>query len=139
MTFILKYLIVVDPPETPLSLSLCVFLQDFYDEQGVFSESFWPQSEPAQAMAFNPRGRVAKPLTPPPSTQSISNQVSENNATGTTRSASTLFFLSLSLSKRNAMVKRLEKCQEIVTDTRRVLIPQTKAFETPDTHFNTGW
>uniref|UniRef100_A0A3P9BB94 Zinc finger and BTB domain-containing protein 45 n=1 Tax=Maylandia zebra TaxID=106582 RepID=A0A3P9BB94_9CICH len=42
---------------------------DFYDEQGVFSESFWPQSEPPQAMAFNPRGRVNKPLTPPPTTQ----------------------------------------------------------------------
>lgn len=83
---------VVDLPETPLSPSLCVSLQDFYDEQGVFSESFWPQSEPAQAMAFNPRGRVAKPLTPPPSTQSINNQVSENNATGTTRSASTFVF-----------------------------------------------
>lgn len=77
MTFLFKYSIVVDPPETTLSLSLCVFLQDFYDEQAVFSESFWPQSEPAQAMAFNPRGRVAKPLTPPPSTQSINNQVSE--------------------------------------------------------------
>lgn len=50
--------------------------QDFYDEQGVFSESFWPQSEPPQAMAFNPRGRVSKPLTPPPTTQSINNQVS---------------------------------------------------------------
>uniref|UniRef100_A0A3Q3II78 Zinc finger and BTB domain containing 45 n=1 Tax=Monopterus albus TaxID=43700 RepID=A0A3Q3II78_MONAL len=47
---------------------------DFYDEQGVFSESFWPQSEPPQAMAFNPRGRVNKPLTPPPTTQSINNQ-----------------------------------------------------------------
>uniref|UniRef100_A0A673B4D1 Zinc finger and BTB domain containing 45 n=1 Tax=Sphaeramia orbicularis TaxID=375764 RepID=A0A673B4D1_9TELE len=55
-------------------VSLCV-LQDFYDEQGVFSESFWPQSEPTQAMAFNPRGRVNKPLTPPPTTQSINNQV----------------------------------------------------------------
>lgn len=50
--------------------------QDFYDEQGVFSESFWPQSEPPQAMAFNPRGRVNKPLTPPPTTQAINNQVS---------------------------------------------------------------
>ncbi|KAM9857723.1 zinc finger and BTB domain-containing protein 45 [Aulostomus maculatus] len=51
------------------------FGQDFYDEQGVFSESFWPQSEPPQAMAFNPRGRVNKPLTPPPTTQSINNQL----------------------------------------------------------------
>ncbi|KAF3852759.1 hypothetical protein F7725_006114, partial [Dissostichus mawsoni] len=34
------------------------FGQNFYDEQGVFSESFWPQSEPPQAMAFNPRGRL---------------------------------------------------------------------------------
>ncbi|KAM7394722.1 hypothetical protein PAMP_021508 [Pampus punctatissimus] len=33
------------------------------------------QSEPPQAMAFNPRGRVNKPMTPPPTTQSISNQV----------------------------------------------------------------
>ncbi|KAF0036842.1 hypothetical protein F2P81_009716 [Scophthalmus maximus] len=49
--------------------------QDFYDEQGVFSESFWPQSEPPRAMAFNPRGRVNKPLTPPPTTQSINNQL----------------------------------------------------------------
>ncbi|XP_034043797.1 zinc finger and BTB domain-containing protein 45 [Thalassophryne amazonica] len=51
------------------------FGQDFYDEQGVFSESFWPQSEPPQAMSFNPRGRVNKPLTPPPTTQSINNQL----------------------------------------------------------------
>lgn len=50
--------------------------QDFYDEQGVFAENFWPQSEPPQAMAFNPRGRVSKALTPPPTTQSINNQVS---------------------------------------------------------------
>ncbi|XP_028266467.1 zinc finger and BTB domain-containing protein 45 isoform X2 [Parambassis ranga] len=54
--------------------SMAGFGQDFYDEQGVFSESFWPQSEP-QAMAFNPRGRVNKPLTPPPTTQSINNQL----------------------------------------------------------------
>ncbi|KAK7930057.1 hypothetical protein WMY93_006452 [Mugilogobius chulae] len=46
---------------------------DFYDEQGVFSESFWPQSEPAQAMQFNPRGRVNKPMTPPPTSQSMTN------------------------------------------------------------------
>ncbi|KAI4793300.1 hypothetical protein KUCAC02_032811, partial [Chaenocephalus aceratus] len=51
------------------------FGQNFYDEQGVFSESFWPQSEPPQAMAFNPRGRVNKPLTPPPTSQSINNQL----------------------------------------------------------------
>ncbi|XP_051939990.1 zinc finger and BTB domain-containing protein 45 isoform X2 [Hippocampus zosterae] len=51
------------------------FGQDFYDEQGVFSESFWPPSEPPQAMAFNPRGRVSKPLTPPPTSQSINNQL----------------------------------------------------------------
>lgn len=56
--------------------SLCVF-QDYYDEQAVFSENFWPQSEPPQAMAFNPRGRVSKALTPPPTTQSINNQVSD--------------------------------------------------------------
>lgn len=56
-------------------VSLFVF-QDFYDEQAVFSENFWPQSEPPQAMAFNPRGRVSKALTPPPTTQSINNQVS---------------------------------------------------------------
>lgn len=49
------------------------FGQDFYDEQGVFSESFWPQSEPAQTMPFNPRGRVNKPLTPPPTSQSMNN------------------------------------------------------------------
>nr|XP_020442216.1 LOW QUALITY PROTEIN: zinc finger and BTB domain-containing protein 45-like [Monopterus albus] len=55
--------------------SMAGFGQDFYDEQGVFSESFWPQSEPPQAMAFNPRGRVNKPLTPPPTTQSINNQL----------------------------------------------------------------
>nr|XP_046230761.1 zinc finger and BTB domain-containing protein 45 isoform X2 [Scatophagus argus] len=55
--------------------SMAGFGQDFYDEQGVFSESFWPQSEPSQAMAFNPRGRVNKPLTPPPTTQSINNQL----------------------------------------------------------------
>lgn len=56
---------------------LLVFaFQDFYDEQGVFAENFWPQSEPPQAMAFNPRARVSKALTPPPTTQSISNQVS---------------------------------------------------------------
>lgn len=57
-------------------VSLFVF-QDFYDEQAVFSENFWPQSEPPQAMTFNPRGRVSKALTPPPTTQSINNQVSE--------------------------------------------------------------
>uniref|UniRef100_A0A1A8IWD1 Zinc finger and BTB domain containing 45 n=1 Tax=Nothobranchius kuhntae TaxID=321403 RepID=A0A1A8IWD1_NOTKU len=51
------------------------FGQDFYDEQGVFSESFWPQTEPSQAMAFNPRGRVNKPLTPPPTSQTINNQL----------------------------------------------------------------
>ncbi|KAM4595443.1 zinc finger and BTB domain-containing protein 45 isoform 1-T2 [Fundulus diaphanus] len=55
--------------------SMASFGQDFYDEHGVFSESFWPQSEPPQAMAFNPRGRVNKPLTPPPSSQSINNQL----------------------------------------------------------------
>ncbi|XP_029920462.1 zinc finger and BTB domain-containing protein 45 isoform X2 [Myripristis murdjan] len=55
--------------------SMAGFGQDFYDEQGVFSESFWPQSEPPQAMTFNPRGRVNKPLTPPPTTQSINNQL----------------------------------------------------------------
>ncbi|KAM9314080.1 zinc finger and BTB domain-containing protein 45 [Pholidichthys leucotaenia] len=56
--------------------SMASFGQDFYDEQSVFSESFWPQSEPPpQAMAFNPRGRVNKPLTPPPTTQSINNQL----------------------------------------------------------------
>lgn len=55
--------------------SMAGFGQDFYDEQGVFSESFWPQSEPPQAMAFNPRGRVNKPMTPPPTTQSINNQL----------------------------------------------------------------
>ncbi|XP_076147574.1 zinc finger and BTB domain-containing protein 45 isoform X1 [Alosa pseudoharengus] len=47
----------------------------FYDEQGVFSESFWPQTEPPQSMSFNPRGRVNKPLSPPTSTQSINNQL----------------------------------------------------------------
>ncbi|XP_010887527.1 zinc finger and BTB domain-containing protein 45 [Esox lucius] len=48
----------------------------FYDEPGVFSpEAFWPQSEPAQAMSFNPRGRVNKPMSPPTSTQSINNQL----------------------------------------------------------------
>ncbi|XP_056137050.1 zinc finger and BTB domain-containing protein 45 [Lampris incognitus] len=55
--------------------SMAGFGQDFYDEQGVFSESFWPQSEPPQTMTFNPRGRVSKPLTPPPTTQSINNQL----------------------------------------------------------------
>ncbi|KAI3353525.1 hypothetical protein L3Q82_020039 [Scortum barcoo] len=55
--------------------SMAGFGQDFYDEQGVFSESFWPQNEHPQAMAFNPRGRVNKPLTPPPTTQSINNQL----------------------------------------------------------------
>ncbi|XP_037546534.1 zinc finger and BTB domain-containing protein 45 [Nematolebias whitei] len=54
--------------------SLASFGQEFYDEQGVFSESFWPQSEP-QAMAFNPRGRVNKPMTPPPTSQSINSQL----------------------------------------------------------------
>lgn len=43
----------------------------------MFAENFWPQSEPPQAMAFNPRGRVSKALTPPPTTQSINNQVSD--------------------------------------------------------------
>ncbi|XP_029950151.1 zinc finger and BTB domain-containing protein 45 [Salarias fasciatus] len=55
--------------------SMAGFGQDFYDEQAVFSESFWPQSEPQQAMTFNPRGRVSKPLTPPPTSQAISNQL----------------------------------------------------------------
>ncbi|XP_049426963.1 zinc finger and BTB domain-containing protein 45 [Epinephelus fuscoguttatus] len=55
--------------------SMAGFGQDFYDEQGVFSESFWPQSESPQTMAFNPRGRVNKPMTPPPTTQSINNQL----------------------------------------------------------------
>ncbi|KAM4750021.1 zinc finger and BTB domain-containing protein 45 [Anableps anableps] len=55
--------------------SMASFGQDFYDDHGVFSESFWPQSDPSQAMAFNPRGRVNKPLTPPPSSQSINNQL----------------------------------------------------------------
>ncbi|XP_068177914.1 zinc finger and BTB domain-containing protein 45 [Antennarius striatus] len=55
--------------------TMASFGQDFYDEQGVFSESFWPQSEPPQSMGFNPRGRVNKPLTPPPTTQSINNQL----------------------------------------------------------------
>ncbi|XP_046899437.1 zinc finger and BTB domain-containing protein 45 isoform X1 [Hypomesus transpacificus] len=54
--------------------SITSFGQEFYDEPGVFSESFWPQSEP-QTMSFNQRGRVNKPLTPPPSTQSINNQL----------------------------------------------------------------
>ncbi|XP_076027842.1 zinc finger and BTB domain-containing protein 45 isoform X2 [Genypterus blacodes] len=55
--------------------SMAGFGQDFYDEQGVFSESFWPQSEPQQAMTFNPRGRMNKPMTPPPNSQSINNQL----------------------------------------------------------------
>ncbi|XP_061626234.1 zinc finger and BTB domain-containing protein 45 isoform X1 [Phyllopteryx taeniolatus] len=55
--------------------AMAAFGQDFYDEQGVFTESFWPQSEPPQPMAFNPRGRVSKPLTPPPTSQSINNQL----------------------------------------------------------------
>uniref|UniRef100_A0A3P9IJM8 Zinc finger and BTB domain containing 45 n=1 Tax=Oryzias latipes TaxID=8090 RepID=A0A3P9IJM8_ORYLA len=55
--------------------SMAGFGQDFYDEQGVFSESFWPQSDPHQAMAYNPRGRINKPLTPPPTSQSINNQL----------------------------------------------------------------
>ncbi|TKS68678.1 Zinc finger and BTB domain-containing protein 45 [Collichthys lucidus] len=59
--------------------SMAGFGQDFYDEQGVFAENFWPQSEPPQAMAFNPRGRVNKPLTPPPTSQSINNQGSETS------------------------------------------------------------
>lgn len=60
------------------SCELLFAFQDFYDEQGVFAENFWPQSEPPQAMAFNPRGRVSKALTPPPTTQSINNQVSDH-------------------------------------------------------------
>lgn len=49
--------------------SLCVFVRVFQDdEQGVLLESFWPQSEPPQAMAYHLRGRVNKPLTPPPTT-----------------------------------------------------------------------
>jgi len=68
---------------------VCVCVQDFYEEQGVFSESFWPQSEPPQqAMAFNLRGRGNKPLTPPPTTQSINNQVGElQGARGVTPSS----------------------------------------------------
>lgn len=72
--------------------------QDFYDEQGVFSESFWPQSEPPQAMAFNPRGRVNKPLTPPPTTQAINNQVS----------ASVKFTRGVLGSKINGLVSSVE-------------------------------
>lgn len=72
--------------------------QDFYDEQGVFSESFWPQSEPPQAMAFNPRGRVNKPLTPPPTTQAINNQVS----------ASVKFMRGVLGSKINGLVSSVE-------------------------------
>lgn len=48
----------------------------------MFAENFWPQSEPPQAMAFNPRGRVSKALTPPPTTQSINNQVSDHAQLG---------------------------------------------------------
>ncbi|XP_056265954.1 zinc finger and BTB domain-containing protein 45 [Pseudoliparis swirei] len=63
-------------PQAGPQESMAGFGQDFYEEQGVFSESFWPQSEPPQqAMAFNLRGRGNKPLTPPPTTQSINNQL----------------------------------------------------------------
>lgn len=54
----------------------------FYDEGSVYSESFWsqtateseypPSSEP---VTFNTRGRVSKPMSPQPSTQSINNQL----------------------------------------------------------------
>ncbi|XP_064177523.1 zinc finger and BTB domain-containing protein 45 isoform X2 [Anguilla rostrata] len=54
----------------------------FYDEGAVYSESFWsqtateseypPSSEP---VTFNTRGRVSKPMSPQPSTQSINNQL----------------------------------------------------------------
>ncbi|XP_028830647.1 zinc finger and BTB domain-containing protein 45 isoform X2 [Denticeps clupeoides] len=47
----------------------------FYEEPSVFPESFWPQADTSQSLTFNPRGRVNKPLSPPPSTQSINNQL----------------------------------------------------------------
>lgn len=62
----------------PFERLLLFSFQDFYDEQGMFAENFWPQSEPPQALAFNPRARVSKALTPPPTSQSINNQVSDH-------------------------------------------------------------
>ncbi|KAJ8284546.1 hypothetical protein COCON_G00033960 [Conger conger] len=54
----------------------------FYDEGAAYSESFWsqtateseypPSSEP---VTFNTRGRVSKPMSPQPSSQSINNQL----------------------------------------------------------------
>ncbi|XP_055059952.2 zinc finger and BTB domain-containing protein 45 [Misgurnus anguillicaudatus] len=47
----------------------------FYEESGMFSGGFWSQADPQASLGSNPRSRVNKPLTPPPSSQSLSNQM----------------------------------------------------------------
>ncbi|XP_051558230.1 zinc finger and BTB domain-containing protein 45-like isoform X1 [Myxocyprinus asiaticus] len=47
----------------------------FFEESGVFSGGFWSQADPQASLGSNSRGRVNKPLSPPPTTQSLSNQM----------------------------------------------------------------
>ncbi|XP_051994293.1 zinc finger and BTB domain-containing protein 45-like isoform X2 [Xyrauchen texanus] len=47
----------------------------FYEESSVFSGSFWSQADPQSSLGSNSRSQVNKPLSPPPTTQSLSNQM----------------------------------------------------------------
>ncbi|XP_067258769.1 zinc finger and BTB domain-containing protein 45 [Chanodichthys erythropterus] len=38
----------------------------FYEDSNVFSGGFWSQTDPQTSLGSNPRGRVSKPLSPPP-------------------------------------------------------------------------
>ncbi|KAJ8416017.1 hypothetical protein AAFF_G00380390 [Aldrovandia affinis] len=64
--------------------SMATYSQEgvYYDEGAVYAEGFWPQTETeseyqpsSEPMTFNTRGRGSKPMSPPPSTQSINNQL----------------------------------------------------------------
>ncbi|XP_050974912.1 zinc finger and BTB domain-containing protein 45 [Labeo rohita] len=47
----------------------------FYEDSAVFSGSFWSQADPQASLGSNPRGRVNKPLSPPPPSQNLGNQM----------------------------------------------------------------
>ncbi|CAM4462095.1 hypothetical protein PO909_016549 [Leuciscus waleckii] len=48
----------------------------FYEDSGVFPGGFWSQADPQASLGSNPRGRVNKPLSPPPpASQNLGSQM----------------------------------------------------------------
>ncbi|ROJ94328.1 Transmembrane channel-like protein 7 [Anabarilius grahami] len=47
----------------------------FYEDSNVFSGGFWSQADPQSSLGSNPRGRVNKPLSPPPPSQNLGSQM----------------------------------------------------------------